>query len=153
MAATLTNAETDFIERLGLIAESGGLTRISGRIWGLLVVSGKALAPIEIAQMLQVSRASVSMGIKTLSTLEVVEPKTKAGMRHTYFAIREHPYISMLQALVKRANADTAMVRNAMAAIQRPEARKRLKDLATFYSIMGAGYQSMLEQLEALRDK
>lgn len=151
MRESMTNAENDFIDRLGLIAEAGGLTRISGRIWGLLLIAGKALAPAEIAEALQISRASVSMNLKTLSILEVIEPKTKAGDRQTFFAMREHPYISMLQALTKRANTDAGVVRNALAAIQRPEAHRRLQDLATFYEIMEEGYRSMLQRLEALR--
>ncbi|CAH1194506.1 conserved hypothetical protein [Candidatus Nitrotoga sp. BS] len=150
MREILTNEENDFIDRLGLIAESGGLTRISGRIWGLLIVTGKAHAPIEIAEILQISRASISMALKTLQTLELVELKTKAGTRHTYFAMREHPYVSMLQAHSKQAKANTTVVTNAMKAIQRPEARKRLEDLETFYKIMDEGYLSMLSRLEQL---
>ena len=37
-----------------------------------------------------------------------------------------------------------------MKAIQRPEARKRLEDLETFYKIMDEGYLSMLSRLEQL---
>jgi hypothetical protein len=31
------------------MAKADGLTRITGRMWGLLVVSGKAVAPAQIA--------------------------------------------------------------------------------------------------------
>jgi DNA-binding transcriptional regulator GbsR (MarR family) len=153
LSESLTNAENNFIDRLGLIAEAGGLTRISGRIWGLLVIAGKALAPVEIAESLQISRASVSMSLRMLAMLEVVEPKTKAGTRHTYYAMRDHPYLSMIQAQAKRANADADVVQSALAAIRRPDARKRLRELAAFYKIMEGGYLSMLERLEGLKSQ
>ena len=34
---TLTPAEIDFIERMGINAEADGQARITGRIWGLLM--------------------------------------------------------------------------------------------------------------------
>ncbi|MDH4039698.1 MAG: hypothetical protein OEW92_04325 [Gammaproteobacteria bacterium] len=148
MPSPLSQAESDFVEQLGLAAESGGLTRITGRIWGLLIVSEDALAPAEIAELLQVSRASVSMGLKALESLELLHTRTRPGERQSYFEMREHPYAAMMQVGAKRAAANVALVRGALEKIEKPLARKGLRDLDKFYTIMLEGHADMLAKLE-----
>ena len=48
--ANLSPAEIDFIERMGINAEADGQARITGRIWGLLMVLGRmpSLNPVPI---------------------------------------------------------------------------------------------------------
>jgi len=149
MPHTLSQAESNFIEQLGLVADTDGLTRITGRIWGLLIVSGQALAPAEIARLLQVSRASVSMGLKMLESLELLNTRTRAGERQSYYEIREQPYTAMMKAQAKRAAAHAAVVHKAIEQIDNPGARKGLQDLEAFYSIVLEGHARMLAQLEA----
>ena len=55
-----------FIERMGMAFETDGATRIMGRIFGLLLLSGKPVALDEIAESLGVSRASVSTDARKL---------------------------------------------------------------------------------------
>jgi DNA-binding transcriptional regulator GbsR (MarR family) len=148
MPFQLSQAETEFIDQLGLLAESGGLTRITGRIWALLIVSGEALAPAEIAELLQVSRASVGTGLKMLESLELLATRTRAGERQSYFELREKPYAAMMQAQTKRAAANIAVVQKAVDKIRRPAARRGLQDLESFYRIVLAGHLNMLAQLE-----
>jgi len=147
----LSKQELDFIDRLGLIAESGGLTRVTGRIWGLLIVSDHPLAPAEIAETLAVSRASVSMSIKVLETFDLLEESTRPGDRQTYYSLREHPYLAMIETQAKKIAAQAALVQNALQEIDRPEARRRLRDLANFYEIVEEGHRTMLKEIEALK--
>lgn len=151
MASALSSAETEFIEQLGLVAESGGLTRITGRVWALLIISGKPLAPSDIAHRLKVSRASVGTGLKALEALELLTIRSKAGDRQSYFAMREQPYTAMMQLHVRRAAANTATVRDALKKIKNPASRKGLQDLESFYSIVLEGHTTMLAQLKALQ--
>ncbi len=151
MAESFTASENAFIERLGFMAEADGLTRITGRIWGLLVVSGKAMAPAQIAGALKISRASVSLNMKALETFDLVELQTRPGDRQKYYAMRARPYAAMIEALARRTAASSAMVRGALKCIERPEARRRLKDLCKFYEIMEAGYHAMRKDMDALR--
>jgi DNA-binding transcriptional regulator GbsR (MarR family) len=147
----LSLAETEFIEQLGLVAESGGLTRIAGRVWALLIISGKALAPGDIAQRLKVSRASVGTGLKALESLELLTIRSKAGDRQSYFEMREQPYTAMMRLHARRAAANTATVRDAMKKIKNPAARKGLQDLESFYTIVLEGHTTMLARLETLQ--
>jgi DNA-binding transcriptional regulator GbsR (MarR family) len=148
MPGTLSPAESDFVEQLGLVAESAGLTRITGRIWALLIVSEEALAPAEIATLLQVSRASISVGLKTLESLELLHTRTRPGDRQSYFEMREQPYTAMMQLQGRRAAANLAMVRGALDRITKPSARKGLQDLEFFYATVLEGHAGMLAKLE-----
>ncbi|MGL4566708.1 MAG: GbsR/MarR family transcriptional regulator [Halioglobus sp.] len=148
MPSPLSPAELDFIEQLGHQAESAGLTRITGRIWGLLVVSEEAVAPAEIATLLQVSRASISVGLRTLDSLELLHARTRPGDRQSYFEMREHPYTAMMQLQGRRAAANLALVRSALGKITKPAARKGLQDLESFYAIMLEGHAGMIAKLE-----
>jgi len=145
---TLSEAETDCIEQLGLVAETGGLTRITGRIWALLIVSAEALAPAEIAELLQVSRASVSTSLKMLESLEFLNIRTRAGERQSYYEMRDSPYKAMMQAQARRTANNVAVVRRVLDQIEKPGARKGLQELETFYTVMLEGFGCMLEQLE-----
>lgn len=151
MPNVISKPERDFIEQLGLVAESGGLTRITGRVWALLIISGKGLSPGEIAKQLKVSRASVGAGLKVLESLELVAIRSRTGDRQSYFEMREHPYTAMMRVQARRAVANAVMVRNALDTIKNTAARKSLQDLESFYAIVLDGHSSMLEQLEALQ--
>lgn len=146
----LSAAERIFIDKLGLSAEQGGLTRVTGRIWGLLVVVGDPMPPATIAATLEISRGGVSGGLKTLEQFDLLEQSTKPGDRQTYFAMRAHPYSAMILALKKQTFTQAAMVRNAQAEIGTTSTNDRLEDLASFYEIMEEGYQVMLDRMAAL---
>jgi DNA-binding transcriptional regulator GbsR (MarR family) len=145
---TLSQAEADFIDQLGLVAETGGLTRITGRIWALLIVSEHPLAPAEIADLLQVSRASVSSGLKMLESLEFLNVRTRAGERQSYYEMRDSPYQAMMQTQARRTAANIAVVRRLLSQIDNPGARKGLRELELFYSIMLDGFDTMLARLQ-----
>jgi DNA-binding transcriptional regulator GbsR (MarR family) len=149
----LTEAERDFVDKLGLQAEQGGMTRATGRIWGLLIVFGEALPPGEIAETLQISRASVSVGLKLLEQFDLLEIRAKPGDRQTYYQIRKHPYSAMIQSLIKQSVGHVAMVRAAQKAIGKTASHDRIDDLAQFYEIMQEGYQVMLDRMDALSNR
>ena len=94
----LGKAEQDFVDRMGIVAEGDGLARITGRIWGLLIVTGDPLTSAEIADLLVISRGSVSTNIRTLEALEIIEKRTVAGDRsapvsYTHLTLPTTPYV------------------------------------------------------------
>lgn len=147
MRVTLSEPEHDFVNRLGLAAEAGGYARITGRIWGLLVIVGKPLAAEDIADTLQISRASVSTNLKTLQALELIEPNAKAGDRKTYYGMRDTPYASLIEGRIKQNAANISTVRKALKSIKRPAARSGLRDLLAFYEVMDKNYTATLAQM------
>lgn len=153
MTITLTDAERDFIERMGLNSEADGQPRITGRVWGLLAVAGEPLSSATIAETLDISRGSVSTNIRMLEMLELIERQTKPGEREIYFAICDQPYSTLIRGFAKRFANYRKMVEKAREAIDRPQAKKGLQDLATFYEVLERGHSAMLTDLEDANER
>jgi len=84
---TLSDAEQQYIERMGLIWENEGLPRIAGRILGFLALQTDALTLDDIAGALQVSKASVSNDARLLERANLVARTSQPGDRRDYYAI------------------------------------------------------------------
>jgi DNA-binding transcriptional regulator GbsR (MarR family) len=76
-----------FVERMGLTLEADGLPRIAGRIFGLLLVSEKALSLDELAAELRVSKASISTNARLLEHRGVLELVSRPADRRDYYRI------------------------------------------------------------------
>ena len=110
----LGKAEQDFVDRMGIVAEGDGLARITGRIWGLLMVTGDPLTSAEIADLLVISRGSVSTNMKRFpANRRIVEQAADAIDRPDvrdrlndlggFYALLENAYGDMLEKLEKRS--------------------------------------------------
>ncbi len=78
---------SQFVENMGLHYQEYGLTRIAGRIIGLLLISPKPISSEEMAEALQVSRSSISTNIRTLLVWELVEKVSLPGDRVDYYVL------------------------------------------------------------------
>ncbi|MFV8749353.1 GbsR/MarR family transcriptional regulator [Nannocystaceae bacterium ST9] len=86
--ASRSARELEFIERVGMLFESSGSTRIAGRVVGWLLICDPAeQTQTELVGRLGVSKASISTEIAKLEQLGVVERVARPGDRRTYFAI------------------------------------------------------------------
>ena len=79
-----------FIERMGLDAEGDGFPRIAGRVAGLLVASATPSSLDDIAETLQVSRASVSTNCRLLENLGIADRVSLPGDRRDYYEISKN---------------------------------------------------------------
>lgn len=83
----MEKVEIDLIERFGLMTEDDGLPKIAGRVFGLLMLSEEPLTLDEIAEHLQVSKASVSTNTRLLDQLGIVERVSKPGDRRAFYEV------------------------------------------------------------------
>ena len=145
---SLSQSEKEFIEQRGLMSEEDGQPRILGRIWALLMVMGEPIGAANISELLEVSRGSVSTNLKLLDMMEILKKSTQPSSRETFYEIKEQPYSSLVRGYIKRMTANLDMMEKTIAKIENPEARKRLKDLATFYRLAEEYNQLLLKRLE-----
>ena len=148
-AYKLSDTEKDFVERRGLMAEDDGQPRILGRIWGLLMVVGVPISSSKIAELLAVSRGSVSTNLKLLEIMDIIKKSTKTGERETYYSMAPQPYSSLISMYCKRIQANLKMIEETMETIKRPEAKERMKDMATFYRLTLETNKELHKKLEA----
>lgn len=83
----MLEAEVEFIERFGLMFEEDGLPKIAGRIFALLMLTDQALTLDEMAEILQVSKTSVSTNTRMLDSMRFVERTSRPGDRRAYYRL------------------------------------------------------------------
>ncbi len=132
MAKPLSQTRCDFIEKVGLKSQSEGLPRIAGRVLGLLIWDGEAIAFGELAQKLQVSRGSISSATRILEDRRLIKRTTKPGQRQDYFQLAENPYAQMLGGIAD--NLERAMQEINKTLRDIPEAEGEIKARVTAYS-------------------
>lgn len=91
-----------FIERMGQFCQNDAMPRIAGRMFGLLLLSPVPRSMDEIAEMLQVSKASVSANARLLETLHMIGRVTKPGDRRDYYEVTKDTYERMIELRMER---------------------------------------------------
>jgi DNA-binding MarR family transcriptional regulator len=81
------STEKWFIERVGVAAETDGLSRIAGRLFGALMLSEEPRSLDDLAEALQVSKASVSVEARRLLDRGVSERLSRPGDRRDYYQL------------------------------------------------------------------
>src|SRR4051812_19620069 len=83
----MEHATTQFIDRMGLLFEAEGQPRIAGRMFGCLLVSDDPRSLDQLAEALQVSKASVSTNARMLAEKGVIERVCRPSDRHDYYRV------------------------------------------------------------------
>jgi len=81
----LSPALREFIESMGIYFERYGLSRIGGRILGLLMVADHPVSLDDMATMLRVSRASISTNMRLITASNLAEQISLPGDRRDYY--------------------------------------------------------------------
>ncbi|MCB1405529.1 MAG: MarR family transcriptional regulator [Rhodobacteraceae bacterium] len=149
---TVAEARSDFIEKIGVIVQTEGLPRIAGRVLAILLFDGERLSFSQLAELLQVSRGSISSSVRLLETQQMIKRVAKPGDRQDYFQIVENAFPHLIEASVLRARRAAADIEDSLAEIPHSEEgpRRRVAEFAAYYRAMSDG---MSEVARLLRDK
>ena len=98
----MDEAVQQFVERMGLICEKEGMARSAGRIFGLLLVSGRAFSLDELAEKLQASKAGVSTNCRMLEQFGMIEQVSSLGDRRDFYRVRDDPWEHMMRVAQSR---------------------------------------------------
>lgn len=155
MSADPQQAVETFIERMGLRTQDDGLPRIAGRMLGYFIVHGGPASLAELAQTLQVSRASVSTNARILQTLGVIERTSRPGDRQDYYRLAPRPHARMLEGYAERMRGTEADV--AELEVSLPEdwdgARARIREMRHFYETALESTERVIAELEAAEER
>jgi predicted transcriptional regulator len=102
----------DFIERMGLTAENDGLSRIAGRLFGALLLADEPRSLDELAEQLDVSKASVSTEARRLLERGVAERIGKMGDRRDYYALTPDFFGQIVRFRLNRWSALHRLIRD-----------------------------------------
>jgi len=133
MTVHISDAEIEFVEQLGIMAEGDGHPRILGRIWGLLNIVGEPITAGSITQTLHVSRASISTNLRMLEMLGMVVKESKPGVRESYYSIAQDAYAAMCKDASERNRKFREMIESFIPNVSRPVAQRNMRALARIH--------------------
>ncbi|SIO31992.1 GbsR/MarR family transcriptional regulator [Vannielia litorea] len=148
MTRPIEEIRDEFIEKIGLLMQSDGLPRTAGRVMGLLVWKGDAIAFCDLATELQVSRGSISTATRILIDRHMIRRVTKPGDRQDYFQLAEKSYESMVKDLsmkFRRRSEELCATLNGV-----PESEPEIRERVRAYSIM---LDSLSKKIAELADE
>ena len=150
MNETPEQAIEGFIERMGLSAESDGLPRIAGRMWGFFIIYGGPCSFAELAARLQVSRGSISTNARILRDLGIIERVARPGDRQDYYRLNDNPYHRLLEGYVARMRQTLVSLKQVQSGLDNGwgEAQGRLTDMQHFYSSAVTTTEDLINELE-----
>jgi DNA-binding transcriptional regulator GbsR (MarR family) len=91
-----------FVEEFGMVFESFGTSRMTGRVMGWLLVSDPPQqSAAQLAEVLQASKGSISAATRTLVQVGMVERKRLTGDRKTYYVIHPDVWIQLGRTRIK----------------------------------------------------
>lgn len=130
-----TDAVAEFIEQIGVLTQADGSPRIAGRIFGLAIVENQPLSLQEIAERLQVSKASVSTNARRLAQSGLLRRTTRAGSREDLYQLPRDPYRELLRTMTRNLREKAAAVAEIEERFTDDHAaiRKRVRHLVDFY--------------------
>src|SRR3954447_19739277 len=144
-----------FVENVGLYFEQYQISRIGGRLLGLLTLLGGPFTLDQMAGALGVSRASVSTNIRILVAIGVAEHISLPGDRRDYYRFSDSPWDHGMEARI----TGTLMLRRiaeqglATAAPAGSVARTNLEELLDFCDFIIEDMRGTAERWQARQAK
>ena len=150
----MTPGESQFVEEMGQFLASIGMTPMSGRMWGyLLICDPPEQTAAEIAAALQASRGAISGTARLLANAGLVRRSTRPGDRREYFSAPAEALDSMLASAGSLYRQMREMAERGLAATadRTHESRARLEE---FRDVMAFVEQEVPRLVgEFLRDR
>lgn len=132
--AGMQPTDEQFVEKLGRFFESEGAPRTAGRILGLMLLTPGELALDDIADRLQVSKASVSTNARQMEVGGVLERCSHPGDRRDYYRIPDGIAARLLDRHLERIRRLNQLLEEgaATAAASDPRIGERFRLLERF---------------------
>ncbi len=85
MSENLAKARDNFIEGIGHLASTAGLSRVIGQLYAMLFLSNEPLCLDDMAERLKISKGNASVNIRELEKLGVVRKVWVKGSRKDFY--------------------------------------------------------------------
>ncbi|MEN4011439.1 MAG: hypothetical protein AB1453_14375 [Chloroflexota bacterium] len=144
---------SQFIENMGLHFEEYGIPRIGGKILGLLLVSSRAVSPEEMAEILQVSRSSISTNLRTLQIAGLAERVSLPGERSDYYNFSDDAWENSLEMRLESIQNLREMAEEGVQGLEEHHpARQRMGEIMGWTALLQHAYQKVLEEWKSHKE-
>lgn len=142
-------ARADFIETVGVIAQSEGLPRIAGRVLAMLLYDGERVSFGQLADALQVSRGSISSSVRMLESQQLIKRVAKPGDRQDYFQLADDAYAAMTKFALAGTRRSQAEIDDTIEKLpeEAQDVRARLEAFASFYNAISAALEDAIPRV------
>jgi len=155
MANNLRDEEKNFVEEVGIAFEQTGLPRMTGRIFGWLLISDPPYqSSAELAEVLMASKGSISTTTRLLIQIGLLERFVIPGERHDNFRLRE----DALQRTIQHGLEDEIKLFRNIAkkglGLMKDEAsirRQWLEEMYDRYTFLEKEFPSLMERWQQQR--
>ena len=149
----LTPGEERFVESMGLYFEANGIARIGGRSLGLLKISEGPVSLDQMAELLHVSRASISTNMRQFILLGLCEHFSIPGDRRHYYVFSESAWIKHLRRSITGSRALIDIMEAGLQALppDRTQARSRLRETSALFAFLEEEIVKLLDRWNARR--
>lgn len=140
-----------FIERLGLFFEDDGAPRIAGRLFGLLLLTDGDWSLDDLAERLQVSKASISTNARLLEAWGAVERVSRPGDRRDFYRIADDMQGRMLERRIERMQRMHDLIAEGVrtVVVDAETVERRLRTFAEFHAHCISGMEDGLRRLRS----
>jgi len=143
--------EKHFVEDFGLLFEESGHPRMAGRILGCLLISDPPyLSSIELSEILQASKGSLSTMTRFLLQMGLIERVGLPGRRRDYFQIKSSAWTQLVGHAVYEISALRKMTERGLELMegQDSDLKQRLQEARDLFSYMEREYPLLIDRWE-----
>jgi DNA-binding transcriptional regulator GbsR (MarR family) len=138
-AVNQPSEQMHFVEEVGLMFELAGLPRMSGRIFGWLLISNpQQQSHSELAEVLQASKGSISTMTRLLIQIGLIERLSLPGERRDYFQIKPNAWTQMTKQRMAQIVAFRELAEKGLDLLKHepPRQQQRLQEMRDIHAFL-----------------
>jgi DNA-binding transcriptional regulator GbsR (MarR family) len=143
-----------FVEEVGLYFERVGLTRMEGRIIGWLLICDPPHQSMgDLVEALGASKSSISVSLRTLTTLYLIEQVSIPGERRDYYKASTDIWNRSFRARMHQLTELRQLAERGidLLADEPPEQRRRLELMRDHNAFMEQEFPKLLDKWEEIK--
>jgi len=147
----LDEERSRYVEEFGLLFGQFGLSRMFGRVLGVLMISDPPeRSAEEMAEELGASRGSISQTTRSLIQMGLVQRWSRPGERRDYFRIKPGAWYEIMRREMESLGdfRETAERGLELLDSEDPDARRSLEEMRDFYAYWEREMPAVLERWE-----
>jgi len=137
---TIEERRLRFVERFGLhMAEEHSMPQMTGRVLGSLLLTRETNRSIDsLTEELRASRGAISMAIKDLTRLGLVEKVSRTGDRKFYYRLRPNLWAKLYLERLDNIEEHVRMAEEGLRLLadEPREKRERLLEMGAFFRFL-----------------
>jgi DNA-binding transcriptional regulator GbsR (MarR family) len=145
----MTDGESRFVEEMGQMLASYGMTPMAGRMWGWLLICEPAeQTASEIADALHASRGAISGTARLLANAGMIRRTTRRGDRREYFSAPPETFDAFLTSAGRIYRQFREMAERGLEAVadRPPESRARLQEFRDVFAFIEREVPALIDR-------